>query len=1806
MPLLVSTLRTVLREAQDLSFLQIVPDFLELEPALELFQQHLANALLDMREVTVNEDALHVTGTVTLVGQAASAGSVLFLADEDEQYVVGFCLDVVLLPDGPGLPEELREIPAVLERLRLGSPHLVLGIEPGGDSGARPRVGLGLEVLFPTPDATPRPYVWGYPPLWPGQAWQVGSNFADVPIPDLDSLLVFAGLPTGYLNLPPDIVELVTRLALTALGVTFAPDQSDRFVPVQAGRGVSGDWLALWLRVDLDAPWKPLPGIIELDDLYAEFTLANPLDDDRHLATVLGGRVTLAEKIVVDVGVALPDRSLSGILARPAPLGAMLQQRFPGVPVPQDLTVTELALWAELAAGPGHGYGLGLTLESVWHFADGIELTDIILTVADRGGIEASLTASWRLGDGTLDVTGTWSAAAGWTITARALDLQPADVMSSLGITVPEELRGLVFDVLAVTIDSAGHFTFECAAAMPVGDVDAQFIVTVDIDRPSGTTQVAGVLRLMVELADGTPRVLDFIVAFSSDSDGSTLTAAWIGEPGIGARELAGAVGLGIPAGVPATLLPTLTSLALRRDSVSGRLLVASATLAGGGIALAALPGGGLVLLVQAAIPARLSDLPLVGGQIPPDADIGVTGIQLLVTRTALSPDQIDAVNGDLEAVEAATGQSYPRLPAPEGGLPKGAALTVPYEIAGQAQDPLTIAFGGSGGGSGSGQLVLRADGPPAGEWVDIGRSFGPLHVYRIGLGYDNSKVLVLFDAALGAAGLTIGVRGLGIALDLDTMQADARLAGLSIELERKPLYIAGAFVNRQPPPEDYRLMVEGMLVVEMPRFGALALGAYQRRNDGMTSLFAFGRATGTFGGPPPFRVTGFALGFGFNSGVRVPEQEEIAGFPLVSGLEPGSDLTDDPLETLALLTDGDDPWVKPVGNQIWLAGGLDFTSFEFIQARVLLLLEAGNDLTLALIGRAAASFPKKGKAYARIGVDLRVVYQSARGELAATAQLVDSYVIDPACVLTGGFAFYLWSGKSKYAGDFVVTVGGYHPHYNVPGHFPAVPRLGFTWSLGSKVSITGAAYFALTPNAVMAGGMLDVRYRSGNVEAWLTAKADILIQWAPLHFRAGISVTVGAKVKLLFTVRGELGASLDLWGPPTGGTVTAKFVFIKLTVKFGASLEESRKLKWPEFATQLLPTDAPLTATALAGLMADADADPVLRAARVEAGEEPWLLDPAGFSFAVSTVVPTKRVRFNNDADKAHQAVNIRPMGEEKLDGLLHVTVDYIPKGERGQRAQWREVPDTDKWTIEPQYGRVPFSLWGDPSVKDKDALGSEVEPMLTHITGLSVTVPAPETEGQGLGPIAEKDLSWERLDPDALLPLDPNAQPTGSPVRVAEPLGAGVALVADELATLGAASARTRLHGALAGLLGHDELPNGTLGAYAEQAGTLGLEADPLLLVEDAAPPAPEPVVFVLDDTACQALAVAPETGAIIGRIAVGQPGPYLTAASADGARLYAVGVDGRQVSVLDTAALRALAPRATTLSGQPAAFAVTRDGSRALVARPSSWAAGWVDLTGAAEPTTTVLDQSDARSIGGLAIDVEAARLHITVRDAGKAVSYDAANGSRVGEAFGPSSTTLITPGAGAERMYVYGASATGKGAVQVVPVPGPQYRPWGFDATGTEVRLLTAPNLHAVLLRRQADGTGHVITFHERQASPPETTLVSQVGVGADPRLLALDPLGRPWVLHADAVSVVQGSALLGVVDLAATPTSVTFTPDGARAFVSCADTTIAFVAVVEVGDAGPQVVDRWTLPPGTVPSAALFTVFTATASKGAAR
>ncbi len=64
-----------------------------------------------------------------------------------------------------------------------------------------------------------------------------------------------------------------------------------------------------------------------------------------------------------------------------------------------------------------------------------------------------------------------------------------------------------------------------------------------------------------------------------------------------------------------------------------------------------------------------------------------------------------------------------------------------------------------------------------------------------------------------------------------------------------------------------------------------------------------------------------------------------------------------------------------------------------------------------------------------------------------------NSFLFDRSCKLTGGFAFCVWFAPTNpniesHAGDFVLTLGGYHPKFKVPAWYPKVPRIGFDWQL--------------------------------------------------------------------------------------------------------------------------------------------------------------------------------------------------------------------------------------------------------------------------------------------------------------------------------------------------------------------------------------------------------------------------------------------------------------------------------------------------------------------------------------------------------------------------------------------------------------------------------------------------------------------------------------------------------------------------------------------------------------------------------------
>ncbi len=647
--------------------------------------------------------------------------------------------------------------------------------------------------------------------------------------------------------------------------------------------------------------------------------------------------------------------------------------------------------------------------------------------------------------------------------------------------------------------------------------------------------------------------------------------------------------------------------------------------------------------------------------------------------------------------------------------------------------------------------------------------------------------------------------------------------SGVSVDYENWPLRISGALtaLPQQPP---YKTVIGGVLVVDTGALNGSIMAAYVVPESGtMPSFFAYGSLGKHLGiGPPPFMVRGISLGFGWNSRVRMPPVEQVETFPFIEALDGGGQIGDetDPLAVLAALIGGGTPWISPAEDSWWIAAGLAFTCFETIAGRAMAIVQGGSDLTIALLGTGRAELPRaSAKKWAQAEIALEVVFKPVAGEFMLGAALTrNSFLVDPDCKLHGGVSLKIWFGSSEHAGDFVLSIGGYHPGYTRPVNYPAGTPVGITWGLGNTVTISGSAYAAFTPAAVMAGGIIDLRFHSGALKAWLTARANALVQWKPFYFDLDIGVRVGvsASVKLIFvrvTITIEVGVDLRLWGPPVGGEATVHLWFISFTIGFGTDrVGEPAALDWTEFQELLPPSENTVRVTATSGLLPG----PGAPASRRPSAD--WQASAAGFVFTTETVVPASKLYVDGVLVGSGPDLVIRPMRLAEL-----TSEHWVSLTRDGDRL------DLERWQKRPVLGSVPQALWGSGDGQTLPEPGDQL--LERQIIGAELSSPALRN-GNSTGYITEQTFAFDPLYPLGLMPLE-DGEPPGGPVPARPPDAVGT--IAATVDSPAARTARGELADALRDLgtdLGEldDSLPR-----YALAAQT-AFTAVPMLVPPDA----------------------------------------------------------------------------------------------------------------------------------------------------------------------------------------------------------------------------------------------------------------------------------------------------------------------------------------------------------------------------------
>lgn len=750
-------------------------------------------------------------------------------------------------------------------------------------------------------------------------------------------------------------------------------------------------------------------------------------------------------------------------------------------------------------------------------------------------------------------------------------------------------------------------------------------------------------------------------------------------------------------------------------------------------LASAAVSGKRVTVLVAGVAPdVGLKDLPVVGRFVP--AGVGSVSGLALAARLSGGSGDVQACWDRLNGLLLAPGSTPVRPALPAGELDKNRlALGVEVAPLGSAI-PVWVGFGGdtpidprSGDPEGE---VIAGGGPGATAWIGVNRTIGPLQVRRVGLRYvpgTPAELDVLLDARLAAGGLAVSTTGLGVGVTWkrgDSPGVTGGLDGLGLSYTAGALEVSGALA-RDPDPgkKGATLLVAGQLSVSTTALSFTAAGMYAELiGSGDPSVFVIASLTGLEIPIGPVVLTGLTGGFGYNTYLSLPVRPlDVPSHPLVSG---GLPVGDGPLAVLGKLGET----VQPRAGSLWIAAGAFFTVFEIVRAKAVLALQlTPGDVTVALLATASAQFPTSGTPYACATLGLEATYRTSTGEIRVEGALDPdrSYLLSPSCRLRGGFALCVWTGPS-HAGDFVFTLGGYHPAYVPPAHYPVVQRLGLDWQIDS-VSVSGECYGAITPSMAMIGGRLEVSATVAGVKAWLEAHLDAVVRWAPFAFDVELGVRVGVSFDFLGHHDLELGADLHLWGPPTAGTATVHLPLVPdITVRFGSgSAAEPPPLGWDDFHKNVLAGRDPQVQVTQ-GLVPDPDLAAGKGTENGGKDNRTLRVTPEAFTLAITTPLPCTTLglaardttsQVLDPATSDRRTVDVRPM--DVAGATLHCTVKLYPTGTT-------DLVDLTAWVPSATTGALPASVFGKPPADGRSPSPYGGDELVPAVTGLTLTTPA------------------------------------------------------------------------------------------------------------------------------------------------------------------------------------------------------------------------------------------------------------------------------------------------------------------------------------------------------------------------------------------------------------------------------------------------------------------------------------------------
>lgn len=649
-------------------------------------------------------------------------------------------------------------------------------------------------------------------------------------------------------------------------------------------------------------------------------------------------------------------------------------------------------------------------------------------------------------------------------------------------------------------------------------------------------------------------------------------------------------------------------------------------------------------------------------------------------------------------------------------------------------------------------KISLRAGEPPGPWWIVVQRQLGPLYLERVGLDTAESagritRITLLFDGRVEIFGLTAAVDQLSLSWlggdPLDIHQWAVDLQGLAVSADMSGVVLAGGMLKTT---DNGVVSYVGMLLGRFGIYGLSVFGGYSNDN-GNASFFIFGAVNGPIGGPPAFFVTGLGGGLGINRKLVIPDDPALfPTYPFIQALDPYASVPE-PMDELRMLN----TYFGVERGSFWFAAGISFTCFSLVDGIAVLAVSFGDGLEINLMGLARLALPNPAAALVSIELGLLARFSTREGLFMIRAALTDnSWLLYSDVRLTGGFAFVVW-WKGPLSGQFVLTIGGYHPDFHRDG-YPDVPRVGLCWQVSDAIVIKGGGYFALTSEALMAGVGVQVIADFG--WAWLrvTFGADGIVYFDPFWFDVRVYATISAGVKIdtwfgTISFGITAGAEIHVWGPDFAGEATVQVGPCSVTAPFGSRAQtEGIVQQWPGFVAKYLEDAGGGTARALSAITGRGSLPAATGGGRSAPPPDGSTDHPfevfAEFEMTLTTTMPTANFDIGAASviampvirtDGSSAALGLSPMKASNLSSTLRLRLQRM-----NQQTHHLEDDPTDLAQLvanvaagspRPEGSRIatgsfPIGVWGAP-----DPVGTPQPQLPTGdvlVTGNQVTLVA------------------------------------------------------------------------------------------------------------------------------------------------------------------------------------------------------------------------------------------------------------------------------------------------------------------------------------------------------------------------------------------------------------------------------------------------------------------------------------------------